>query len=82
MKEKVGNSEIFVFPSGPQRPEKKNPSQLKRKRDLEKTHQDALDAGAIDAGGAQVGQDNVVVGATRDEGVAALLQACFMMIFF
>ena len=48
----------------------------KKKRKRQRTHQHALDARAVDAGRAQVGEHDVVVGAAGDERVAALLEAC------
>ena len=47
-----------------------------QKRKRQRTHQHALDARAVDAGRAQVGEHDVVVGAAGDERVAALLEAC------
>ena len=49
--------------------------QFPKKRKRQRTHQHALDARAVDAGRAQVGEHDVVVGAAGDERVAALLQA-------
>lgn len=50
--------------------------QFPKKRKRQRTHQHALDARAVDAGRAQVGEHDVVVGAAGDERVAALLEAC------
>ena len=56
-----------------------NSNRPKRKT---KTHQHALDARAVDSRGAQVREHDVVVGAARDERVAALLEACSKVFFF
>ena len=47
----------------------------KKKKKRQRTHQHALDARAVDAGRAQVGEHDVVLGAAGDEGVAPLGQA-------